>query len=117
MLLHLKRAYRQSGAAQPTLSADERHKNGNVLAAARQLKRKVDHRGRGGLGAVEHALGQRMAYPVGVGVLDVLADAIWAGMDRLAAERVVVQYETVVRFLKAGMVGENVAGHHPKLAA
>jgi hypothetical protein len=67
-----------------------------VLAAARQLERNLAQRCRSVLRTIQDALGQRMTHPVGVYVLDLLADAVRTGMDSLSGERVLVQREAVI---------------------
>src|SRR5262249_50803327 len=99
-----------------TLPAYEWHENGNVLAAARQLERNLAQRCRSALGTIQDALGQGMTDAVGVHILDVLANAIWARMDDFPCERVLVQHEAVVGILELGVIGQNMLRHKPELA-
>ena len=55
-----------------------------------------------------------MADAVGVGVLDVLAQAIRAGVDRLAGKGIGMQHEAVAVVVELGVVGEQVPGEPPE---
>ena len=56
-----------------------------------------------------------MAYPVGVGVFNVLADPIRPGMNGFAGKRVPRELEAITLFIETGRIGEKMLGDRPQL--
>ena len=116
VIFRLEGAQGKAGAAQPTLVANKGNQESLYSYHCQSTETSVRWWASHGFCPVEYTLRERMADAVGIRILDVLAHAVRAGVDRFTGERIAVQHEAVVDSSKRGVVSEQIPCHEPQLS-
>lgn len=66
------------------------------------------------LAFVEQPLGERMADPISVRVLNISSHPVWSGMDSLAGEGVAFKHKTVISSIKPRVWRQHVSCEEPE---
>ena len=115
MVLGFERLHREARAGQPAGLTNVELDDGDVLPRVGVVEGDLQWRGGEIAPEPQHALRQWVTDAVGVGVLDVLGEAVRTGVDGLAREGIGVQRERVLPVVfEIRIVMQNMASEMPE---
>lgn len=94
--------------------ADERFENRNRFGVAGVVKNNFRCFTRERTALLDDSLGERMADAIEIGILDVFARPIRAGVDVFARKRILFKDERAPIVSEIGVVAKKVTGQHPE---
>src|SRR3989344_3151705 len=114
MILGFQGLYCTTRACKPAVLAHKRLQNRDVLASTPIAEDHLTRFKVQGFAALQHTLGQWVAYTVGVRVLHALTHPIGTGVNSLAGKGITLQHEAVPSLLETGIRREQMPRKFPE---